>query len=51
MPNFGRRGEVRAVSTPATITELRCPDCNTELRQIDSRPGKEAWAQSIRILH
>ncbi|HXS98638.1 MAG TPA: hypothetical protein VN736_28775 [Candidatus Limnocylindrales bacterium] len=21
----------------------RCPDCGGELRQIDSRPGKEAW--------
>jgi ssDNA-binding Zn-finger/Zn-ribbon topoisomerase 1 len=27
----------------------RCPDCNTPLRQIDFRPGKEVWVCPVAL--
>jgi hypothetical protein len=30
-------------------SEPRCPDCGTPLRQIDARPGKQAWACPVGI--
>jgi hypothetical protein len=27
----------------------KCPDCGTVLRQIDSRPGKEAWCCPVAL--
>lgn len=27
----------------------RCPDCGTPLRQIDPRPGKEAWCCPVAL--
>src|SRR5262249_39626137 len=27
----------------------RCPDCGTPLKQIDSRPGKEAWVGPVAL--
>ena len=29
---------------------MKCPDCGTELRQIDARPGKEAWCCPVALL-
>jgi hypothetical protein len=29
--------------------DYRCPDCNTPLRQIDERPGKEAWVCPVAL--
>lgn len=31
------------------ITSLHCPDCGSDLRQLDVRPGHEAWACPVAI--